>query len=284
MLSEIIDLTIEIPFPEDIKKHWMPLDGKSVPHLFHFTQYPPQPMPYHDYHDLSQQLHEEVTNLQPHTLLNLNPPSLQLSDKFQAAIRVASHPIHSFTLTPISGHPVRLPIWVLDYWREIRHAVGYQNDWKRALIWLRETSRLGPITNICNQVIILTWLRGIYRSKAMTEICDQVIAGLLCFPWNGANCSVHDMVSLLSDSWLSDFHIDYVLTKISHHYCSHYGVEATNHHVLLPVFDIGSIVSAYRGSVHGHTADKGKHLLDVENSIILGHINSVAGVLHLHNH
>ena len=119
----------------------------------------------------------------------------------------------------------------------------------------------------------------------MTEICDQVIAGLLCFPWNGANCSVHDMVSLLSDLWLSDFHIDYVLAKISHHYCSHYGVEATNHHVFLPVFNIGSIVSAYRGSVHhGHTADKGKHLLDIENSIILGHINSVAKVLHLHNH
>jgi len=111
------------------------------------------------------------------------------------------------------------------------------------------------------------------------------MVGLLCFPWNGANCSVYDMVLLLSDSWLSDFHINYVLTKISCNYCSHPGVKATNHHVLLPVFDIGSIVSVYRGSAHhGHTVDKDKHLLEVENSIILGHINSVAGVLHLHNH
>ena len=153
------------------------------------------------------------------------------------------------------------------------------------LIWLRKPSKSGSITNIYDQVIILIWLRGISRSKAMTEICDQVIAGLLCFPWNRANCSVHDIVSLLSDSWLSDFHINYVLTKISHHYCNHYGVEATNNYVLLPVFNIGSIVLAYRGSVHHeHTADKGKHLLNVENSIILGHINNVAGVLHLHNH
>ena len=119
----------------------------------------------------------------------------------------------------------------------------------------------------------------------MTEICDQVMAGLSCFPWNGANCSVHDMVSLLSDSWLSDFHIDYVLVKISHHYCSNYGAEASSQHVLLPVFELGSIVSAYRGGTgHGRAAEKSKHLLEVENRIILGQVNSVAGVLHLTNH
>lgn len=109
------------------------------------------------------------------------------------------------------------------------------------------------------------------------------MAGLSYFPWNGANCSVHDMESLLSNSWLSDFHIDFALTKIFHHYHSHPGVKDPNHHIFLPVFDIGSIVSAYE-THRGRAADKSKHLLEVENKIILGHIDSVAGVLHLRNH
>ena len=142
MSSGIIDLTIEISLPEDIKQHWIPLDGQSVPHLFQFSHYPPQHMPYHNYQDLSQELHgEKVTNFQPHTLLKFGPPPPQLSDRYQAAIRAASSPTHSFTLAPISGYPVRFPIWVLDYWREIRCAMGYQNDWKGALVWLREISR-----------------------------------------------------------------------------------------------------------------------------------------------
>lgn len=150
MSSEAIDLTIEIPLPEEIRQNWIPLDGQSVPHLFQFTQYPPQHMLYHTYHDLSQQLHkEEVTNFQLGTLLSLGPPSPQLSNSYQAAIKAAPHPIHSFTLAPVSGHPVRFPIWVLDYWREIRRAIGYRHDWKKALIWLRGFSRLESITQIC---------------------------------------------------------------------------------------------------------------------------------------
>ena len=119
----------------------------------------------------------------------------------------------------------------------------------------------------------------------MIGICDEVMTSLSYFPWNGANCSVHDMVSLLSNSWLSDYHIDSVLTKISQCYLHHYGAEASSCHTFLPVFDISAIGSAYKScGHHRHTEDKGKHLLEVENSIILGHIYSVAGVLHLYNH
>lgn len=93
------------------------------------------------------------------------------------------------------------------------------------------------------------------------------------------------MVILLSDAWLSDFHIDSTLQKISHQYCGHYGAEASDHHILLPVFDIGSIVSAYRGHEEcGDTTVKGRFLLEVENKIILGQVDSVGGVLHLPNH
>lgn len=126
-------------------------------------------------------------------------------------------------------------------------------------------------------------LRGISRSESV--IGDQVMAELSCFLWNGGNCSAHDMVTLLSDSWLSDFHINFTLQKISHHYCDHYGAESSSFHAPLPVHDIGSIVSAYTGNQkYGHAAAKGKYLLEVENKIILGKINSIGGVLHLVNH
>jgi len=264
MLPETIDLTTEVFLPEDIKQGWLPLDGQSVLHLFHFTRYPPQHMLYHDFPDLGHLLHkEEVTGFNPYTLLQFGPPLSQLSNRYSAAIKAASSPIHSFTLVPISGHPVRLPIWVFDYWREVGRAMVYRCDWKRALTWLREIS----------------------RSEPMAGICEQVMAGLSCFPWNGGNCSVHDMASLLTDSWLSDFHIDYGLAKISKQHSDHYGAKISDRHVLLSVFDLNSIPKAYKGtSPSGNTADKGRRLLEVENKIICGDFDSVGGVLHLPGH
>ena len=261
MLPETIDLTIEVFLPEHTKQGWLPLDGQSVPHLFHFTQYPPQNMLYHDFPDLGHLLHrEEVTSFNPHTLLQFGPPLLQLSDHYRAAIKAASHPIHSFTLIPISGHPVRLPIWVFDYWREVGCAMVYQCDWKR----------------------VLTWLRDVSRSELMVGICEQVMAGLSYFPWNSGNHSVDDMASLLTDSWLSDFHINYCLTKISKHYSDHYGTKISDRHALLP---LNSIPTAYNGtSPSGNTVAKGKQLLEVENKISCGDLDSVGGVLHLPNH
>jgi hypothetical protein len=83
----------------------------------------------------------------------------------------------------------------------------------------------------------------------MVEICDQVMAGLSYFPWNGGNCSVCGMVCLLTNSYLSNFHIDYTLTKISHHHCNHHGVKIFDHHVFLTVFDLDSIVAACLGGI-----------------------------------
>jgi hypothetical protein len=228
MSSETIDVSIEVFLPVNIKQDWIPLDGQSVPHLFQFTRYPPQGMVYHNHPNLSPLLHEgRVANFEPHTLLQLGLPPQPLCDSYKAAMRTASHPIHSFTLIPISGHPVRLPIWVLDYWREIRHAMGYRDDWKTVLEWLRRL--LGP--------------------ESMVEICDQIMAGLSCFPWNGGHCSVRGMVSLLTESYLSDFHIDYALTKISHRHHDHYGIEVSSRHVFLAVIDLDSIVGAYKNGI-----------------------------------
>jgi hypothetical protein len=264
MSSDIIDLTVEVFLPEDIKQSFIPLDGLPVPHLFSFTKYPPLAMPYYDHLDFSELLHgEELTGFNPDTLLQYGPPPQNLSEKYKVAIKAASHAVHSFALVPLSGDPVRFPVWVLDYWREIRRAVEYRRDWKGSLVWLR----------------------GMSQSESMIGICEQVMAGLSCFPWNGNNCSVHDMVSILSNSWLSDFHIDYVVMKMSNRFQAHYGAEASSHHIFLPVMDLTSVVRAYNSGAHsGSTGEKRKQFLKVENDIIQGSINTVAGVLHLPNH
>jgi hypothetical protein len=74
--------------------------------------------------------------------------------------------------------------------------------------------------------------------------------------------------------------------EFSNHYHDCFGAEIASHHVFLPVMDVTSIVKAYgKHSVHsGHTADKQRQFLEVENGIIQGHIESVAGVLYLPNH
>ena len=119
----------------------------------------------------------------------------------------------------------------------------------------------------------------------MVEVCDQIMAGLSCFPWNGGHYSVHGMVSLLTDSYLSDFYIDYALTKISHHHHDHYGIEISSRHMFLTVNDLDSIVVAYKNGIsNAQVAFKCKQFLEVENQIISGCIDSVAGVLHLPNH
>ena len=84
----------------------------------------------------------------------------------------------------------------------------------------------------------------------------------------------------------SDFHIDHIIMKISNCYCDRYGPEASSHHVFLSVMHLDSIVKAYRkGRVpSGDTAAKHRQLLEIENHIIQGLVDIVAGVLHLTNH
>ena len=93
------------------------------------------------------------------------------------------------------------------------------------------------------------------------------------------------MTSLLTDSYFSDFHIDYTLKKTFYHHHNHYGDEISNHHTFLTVSDLNSIVTAYAVNIPNARATyKCQQLLDIENKIISGHIDSVAGVLHLTNH
>jgi hypothetical protein len=93
------------------------------------------------------------------------------------------------------------------------------------------------------------------------------------------------MVILLTEAYLNNFHIDYMLEKIHNRYWSRYGVEVSNHHTFLMVYDLKSIAEAYEHSVRGaYRTNKRKQLLEIENSITCGDIDGAAGVLHLPNH
>ena len=264
MASEIIDLTREIFLPEDIKQNWLLPDGVSVPHLFQFMRFPPPPMLYYCYANLSHLLHkEDVPDFDPEILLQFGPPSQQLLKKYTDAIKTAPPPIHSFTLVHPSGSRVKFPTWVFDYWRDIGRAVIYRHDWEKALVWLREKS----------------------QSESMVEICDQVVAGLSFFPWNGGYCTVHDMASILTDSWLSDYHIDFGLNKISSQYCHHYGPGISSCHIFLQVMDIDSIIKTHATTVpSGNPGHKRRQFLEIEEKITNGLVDSVAGGIHLPGH
>jgi hypothetical protein len=93
------------------------------------------------------------------------------------------------------------------------------------------------------------------------------------------------MEILLTGASLSDFHIDYMLEKIHDRYHSCYGVEVSNRHTFLTVYDLKSIAEAYEHGVRGvHGTNKRKQLLEIENRITCGDIDGAAGVLHLPNH
>ena len=92
------------------------------------------------------------------------------------------------------------------------------------------------------------------------------------------------MTSLLTDSYLSDFHIDYALTKIFHQHNDPDRINIPSHHAFLSVSDLTTIATGYKANKCGYHTYKRQQLLDIENKIISGNLESVAGVLHLPNH
>jgi len=146
-------------------------------------------------------LHEvDIPDFDYNILLQLGPPvDPSVSQAYQHAIRSIQHPVHSVTLTPSPGHgeAVRLPVWIFHYWREIKLAASYLEQWRGAMVWLQSHS----------------------ESPATTGHCQELLMALSFFSWSGNNASVKDINSLLlgspPQSYLSSFHIDHVIKQIS---------------------------------------------------------------------
>ena len=120
-----------------------------------------------------------------------------------------------------------------------------------------------------------------------------LLGGLDCaviFPWSGNNASIKDITSLLSEcppkSYLSSFHIDHTIRRISEKHRDLHGPEVSGHHILTTVDILGTIKTFYgsrRKPVKVGNA-LWEHLMKIENQVIEGEVDSVGGVYHLPLH
>jgi hypothetical protein len=222
--------------------------------------------------DFTLVLHEDsILGFSYPTLPQLSLPiNTSLPETYQAAAKLAKHPVHSVTLMPQSGlgDPITLPIWVFNYWREIRLAMLYRSQWKAALVWLQSYSGFSETT----------------------DYSQKVLMALSFFPWSGNNASVKDITSLLaedsSESYLSSYHIDHMIERISASYRNLYGPEVSKRHIMTTV-DILEAITKFYGSQRMPTKAGNalwEKLMVIENQIIQGGVDSVSGVYYLPLH
>ena len=255
--------------PQVIIDEWLPNEDESVLFLFQeFNQYPLHPSHYILPSNLQSVLHQDgIQSFNYQSLLTIGPPVLPSIPKvYQNAIKKSQYPIHSVTLRPYYGDPVRLPAWVFDYWVEIGHAVDIRKQWKVALIWVSGYSTL-PMA------------MGLYY---------QLLLGFSSLSWLHSAAYTGDITPLLSsspvESHLSSFHIDYVIAQIKAQHGKTYGASIIDHHIFVIVNNFNTIIHFY-GNI---CAKKEGYLWDalmvIENRIIMGNVDSLGDVMDLPLH
>ena len=265
-----IDLTVDPKdhLPQVILDEWLPSEEESILFLFqHFSQYPPCPSNYILPSNLQSVLHQDtIQTFNYQSLLHIGPPALPTVPKaYQDAINKSVHPIGSVTLIPCDGDPVRLPVWVFDYWIEIGRAVDTRKQWKVSLTWVQRHS----------------------TSPSARELCYELLLGLCSFSWSQGAAYTHDITSLLSDtpeeSYLSSFHIDHMIAWTRAQHKTQHGPDSTNH-IFATVDHFNAILHFYgnvRTKKEGSLWDS---LMVIENKIIMGEADSFGGVMHLPSH
>jgi hypothetical protein len=245
---------------------WLPKEEESI--LFQFNRYPPHESHYILPSNLHSLLHQDV--IQPFdysSLLNIGPPALpSVAKAYQDAIEKSQHPILSVTLLPHHGDPIVLPTWIFHYWTEIQCAIQIRTRWKVALTWVSKYSNSPSTTNICNSLSL----------------------GLSSFSWSHGAAYTKDITSLLSsspgESYLTSFHIDHMMSRVKAQYESQHGPNATKCHIFTTVDHFNAILRFYNNM---HTKKSGglwDNLMATENSVIMGEVDSIGGVMHLTLH
>ncbi|KAF8958078.1 hypothetical protein BDZ97DRAFT_1923979 [Flammula alnicola] len=129
------------------------LQGLSMPSLIHI-----------------QQVQKRLTNYSSH----LPTPN---------ALQSLNYPI-----TPTQN--LRLPLWVLDYWRQVYQIVEHQKRWSEAIKWLRNMKSMGAV----NMLTEVPWM---YRMPI--EFGD----------------SVTDLIPLCSEKWLGVAQLDLMVAGLN---------------------------------------------------------------------
>jgi hypothetical protein len=268
--SDGIDLSVDPKdlLPQVVLDEWLPHEEESILSLFQFNKYPPCESHYILPSNLKSLLHQDpIQSFDYHSLLTIGPPALpSISKAYKRGIKKSKHPILSVTLTPSHGDSLRLPTWIFCYWTEIMRAMDIRKQWKVALTWVQITS----------------------GSPLATEPCQALLLGLSSFSWSHGAAYTKDITRLLSnsseESYLSSYHIDHMMSRAMTQYQEQHGPDATRRHIFAMV-DLFNAINCYYGKVH--TSKSGwlwENLKAVEDRVVVGEIDSICGVMHLHKH
>jgi hypothetical protein len=269
--NDPVDLTVDPKdnLPQAVIDNFLPNENKSILYLFQeYNKYPPHPSHYILPTNFNSFLHPTpVQEFDHQTLLQVPPPMLPgFSKSYQDAIKVSGSPTLSVTLQPQHSDPVTLPVWIFDYWVEIERVVKLRKQWKVAFTWVQSYSMLLP----------------------SAEICQSLLLGLSSFSWSHHAAYTRDITPLLSnsgmESFLNSFQIDHMVGRVGTEYEAQHGVDQAKHHIFATVDNFDAIESFY-GVVHkkkdGYLWNA---LMEIENKIVTGEVNSFGGVMHLPLH
>ena len=272
MLSDDpIDLTVDPRdlLPRVIIDEWLPSEDESILFLFQqFDRYPPCPSNYIPPPNLQSTLHHNpVQAFDYGSLLKVSPPALQsFSKTYQDALKKSKYPILSVTLQPYHGDPIRLPAWIFGYWVEIRRVIDTRKQWKVALTWVQKYSAL----------------------PSAGELCYNLLLGLSSFSWSRGAAYTRDITSLLSntpgEAYLSSFHIDHMIVQNKTQYEAQLGPGHTSRCIFATVDLLGAITHFYGATYVKKEGHLWNTLMEVENKIITGEVDSFSGVMHLPLH
>src|SRR5882724_10891671 len=159
MLSNYpIDLTVDLKdlLPQVVINEWLPNESKSILFLFQgFDHYPPHPTHYTLPSNFQSVLHQTpIWEFDYEYLSTIPPPTPDISQAYQEAMKISKYPILSVTLQPQLGHLVTLLTWTFTYWKKIGHAVDIWKKWKVALTWVQQCSMFPPATELCQSLLL----------------------------------------------------------------------------------------------------------------------------------
>lgn len=94
----------------------------------------------------------------------------------------------NYPFTP--GQHLRLPLWVLDYWRQAYEVIEHQKRWSEAIKWLRDMKSLGAVNMLTN----VPW-----KYKLPIEFGGDVT----------------DLIPLCSEKWLGVAQLDLMVAAVN---------------------------------------------------------------------
>lgn len=266
--DDVIDLTKDLKdlLPQVVINEWLPRDDKSIFSLFQqFDRYPPPPSQYILPTNFQTVLHQDpIENFNCGSLITISPPEdTSILEAYQSAIEKSKYPILSITLQPQYGNVMKLPSWIFHYWVEIMHAIHIRDQWKTAFTWVQQFSTIPPAV----------------------EVCNSLLSGLSSVPWSHAAGHSYGITSLLASysrkSYLSSYHIDHMIGRVKAEDEAKLKPDQTSRYIFVTVDQMRAIINFYG---HAHTKKEGhlwEALMEIENKIVSGKVDSLGGVMHL---